>query len=142
MKKKDVVKKVKESAFKIKKIIKDNQETISKIQKKEIIEKIKVSSIKAKRAIKTRAEELFKSNKITQDKYFYLNNGHILKNLKELDSALKIMTDKVYFYHVTKDKNDFANWVSVVLKEDELAEELRKSKTAKIAFKKTRHFLL
>lgn len=59
---------------------------------------------------------------------FWTNDGQVLKDLLELRDALKKMTDKVYTHHVTKEKNDFADWVEAVLKDVDCATALRKSK--------------
>lgn len=68
---------------------------------------------------------------ISPDKYFYLVDGKILTNLNDLINALKKMTKETYNYHVSKDKNDFANWIKDVFGNQKLAEEIRKVKTAK-----------
>jgi hypothetical protein len=46
----------------------------------------------------------------------------------ELKDSLEGMPDDVFKYHVTKEKNDFADWVEFVLGDSELATGLRKSK--------------
>jgi hypothetical protein len=73
---------------------------------------------------------------ISQDKYFYLAGGSVLKDLKELVSALEKMTKEMFDYHVTKEKNDFANWIENVFNDKKLATDIRKAKTAKIAAQK------
>lgn len=70
------------------------------------------------------------------EKCFWLCDGQILKNLKELALALKKMKKEVFNYHVTKEKNDFVNWIKDVFGEEKLAFELKKTKTAKAAAKK------
>lgn len=52
---------------------------------------------------------------------FKLVSGGELKNLNELLTALKNMDVKTFSHHVNDDKNDFANWVRDVLKDEELA---------------------
>ena len=59
---------------------------------------------------------------------FWMNNGSILRNLLELKDALEAMGDEVFSHHVTKDKNDFADWVESVLNDPECAAALRKTK--------------
>lgn len=59
---------------------------------------------------------------------FWTNDGKILKDLNELSNALKNMSDAVFAYHVTKEKNDFAEWVDSVLRDAACAADLRKSK--------------
>ena len=72
-----------------------------------------------------------KTIEISPDKYFYLVYGNVLTNLKDLISALKDMKKEIFNYHVTKDKNDFANWIENVFENKKLATEIRKIKTAK-----------
>jgi hypothetical protein len=59
---------------------------------------------------------------------FWVTDGQILSNLIELERALKKMTNDVFLYHVTKDKNDFADWVQYVLGDTELAGSLRSAR--------------
>ena len=59
---------------------------------------------------------------------FWVVNGQILTNLIELRDALSIMSDDVFMHHVTKDRNDFADWIETVLQDAEIAHALRKSK--------------
>ncbi len=61
-----------------------------------------------------------------EDKRFVLNDGRILKDLKELADALEHMSDDVFRHHVNESKNDFGNWTKDVLLEKELAEDLQK----------------
>jgi len=78
----------------------------------------------------------FRAIEISPDKYFYLVDGNVLTNLKDLTSALKDMKKEIFNYHVTKDKNDFANWIENVFENKELAIKIRKIKTAKGIFQK------
>lgn len=59
---------------------------------------------------------------------FWVTNGQILTNLMELRDALSTMNDDVFMHHVTKDRNDFADWIETVLQDTEIAQALRKSK--------------
>ena len=64
---------------------------------------------------------------------FWTTDGVILSNLIELRDALERMTHEVYTYHVTKEKNDFADWIEAVLNDHELAKALRRSQKQKAA---------
>ena len=66
---------------------------------------------------------------------FWINNGPILRNLKDLKNALKKISEETFKYHVNKEKNDFANWVKNVLGDKILANKLAKIKTVKITTK-------
>lgn len=59
---------------------------------------------------------------------FWTSDGQVLQDLITLRDALKTMDSTVYVHHVTKEKNDFADWVEYVLQDDSCAEALRKSK--------------
>jgi hypothetical protein len=58
---------------------------------------------------------------------FYCQDGKYLKNLKELEAALREMSDKTFRAHASGDKNDFSNWVRDVFSDDKLARDLLKS---------------
>ncbi len=57
--------------------------------------------------------------------YFILVTGVPLKNLKELANSFETMADWVFIHHVNDARNDFAAWINDILKESELAEELK-----------------
>ena len=64
---------------------------------------------------------------------FWTTDGRILSNLLELRDALESMTDDVFAYHVSKERNDFADWIEHVLGDAELAAAFRKSKKVNTA---------
>lgn len=66
---------------------------------------------------------------VSGDSCFWVNNGPILSNLKDLEGALKGMTEEQWKHHVDKHKNDFAAWVKGVLSEETCAKSLMKCKT-------------
>lgn len=59
---------------------------------------------------------------------FWTTDGAILENIHDLHMAFGSMDDEVFLHHVTKEKNDFADWVEYVLQDLECAAELRKTK--------------
>lgn len=59
---------------------------------------------------------------------FWTTDGRILTNLLELRDALEGMSQEIFSHHVTKDKNDFANWVEDILSDHELGASLRRAK--------------
>jgi len=71
-------------------------------------------------------------------KSFWLSDGRVLKNLAELADALDSADLSVWNYHVTAEKNDFANWVEDVFGDKALGKALRGVKSAKTAAKKIR----
>jgi len=78
------------------------------------------------------------SFEVSAEKRFWLSDGTILSSLKELDNAFGKMDESVWKHHVTKDRNDFANWVEGVFQEKKLGLAIRKAKTAKAAGKLVR----
>jgi hypothetical protein len=69
------------------------------------------------------------------NKCFWVKDGQVLRNLKDLSFAFGLMTNETYSYHVNEDKNDFAKWVREVLGDDCLAEKLEIAKTREAAKK-------
>jgi hypothetical protein len=67
---------------------------------------------------------------------FWLCDGRTFKNLKELAEALQTMDETVWNYHVTDDKNDFANWIEDVFEEKQLGATIRKAKSPRTAAKR------
>jgi len=63
------------------------------------------------------------------EKRFFCKDGQVMKNLTELEAALKEMNDETFRYHANEKKNDFSNWVKDVIGDDDLAKELRKCST-------------
>ena len=66
---------------------------------------------------------------------FWINNGPVLKNLKDLKESLLTMSKETFSYHANKEKNDFADWIKEVLEDNTLANKLAKTKTLKATTK-------
>ncbi len=64
---------------------------------------------------------------------FWVTDGQVLADVRELHRSLQEMQNEVFQHHVTDEKNDFADWVEFVLEDQELAESLRKSKQPETA---------
>ncbi len=62
---------------------------------------------------------------VPEEYVFWSSNGHVLHNMKELGSELKTMTNESYAFHANAEKNDFANWVKDIIKDEKLAKDLR-----------------
>ncbi|MDD5126944.1 MAG: hypothetical protein PHR43_02440 [Dehalococcoidales bacterium] len=76
---------------------------------------------------------------------FWCHGGRTLKNLSELESGIKEMTDETFAYHANAEKNDFSNWVREVIGDGKLATDLSRARnrteaarlvTGRIAFLK------
>lgn len=79
---------------------------------------------------------------VYQEFYFYVQDGKILKNMKDLAKELRTMSSEVYHKHVTENKNDFVNWVRDIVKDEHLAkglQELSKSKAARLVTDRIRY---
>jgi hypothetical protein len=70
------------------------------------------------------------------DKCFWVNDGPVLKNLRELRDALaQNISDEQFAHHVGGDRNDFARWVEEVLGDATCAKALRRARTRDAALK-------
>lgn len=58
---------------------------------------------------------------------FKFNNGVMINNLWELKQALRIVREDIIAEHVREGKNDLADWVENIVKDKNLANELRKT---------------
>jgi len=66
---------------------------------------------------------------VPEDRLFWVSDGKTLKNLAELETALKQMSDETYSYHVNDEKCDFSTWVRDAIGDDELAHNLENATT-------------
>ena len=89
-----------------------------------------MSTIKKRKIILVRKlspRPRYRGTEAPHDKYFWVHNGPIVKNLKELMEALHHMSDRQYEYHTGPRGNDFARWVNDVLEERVLAKKVTKA---------------
>ena len=84
------------------------------------------SQAKAKEQVKKQPEKQGEKLllKVPEEYVFCCHDGTIFRDMKELADNLTAMSDEIYIYHVTPERNDFANWVRDVIKDDDLANEL------------------
>lgn len=75
------------------------------------------------------------------DQRFWVNNGPVLKNLYDLESALETMSDEQYEYHAKREGNDFANWIGGVLGDKELAKKVARVKSRSAAAQAIKKYL-
>jgi hypothetical protein len=66
---------------------------------------------------------------VPPEKVFWFPDRKELKNLSELEMALKQMSEETFGYHSNETKSDFSNWVRDVIGDGELAKLLQKSAT-------------
>ncbi len=75
---------------------------------------------------------------VEPEKAFWSSDGRVFKNLKELAAALEKMDGKVWDFHVTCEKNDFANWIEEVFGQKQLGAAIRKVKNPKTAARRVK----
>lgn len=63
---------------------------------------------------------------VKPENYFWLRDGRALKDLHELSDAFEKMHDDIFKHHVNNEKNDFANWIRDIIKDEKLAEKIIK----------------
>ena len=64
---------------------------------------------------------------VPNGKQFYCTDGRVVKNLPELELALKEMSEETFCYHSSETKSDFSNWVRDVIGDEKLSRDLQKS---------------
>lgn len=62
---------------------------------------------------------------VAQHQTFVFKNNVSARTLFELKQALTLIPDDTFYYHVSENKNDFADWVESVVGDGVLAQELR-----------------
>ncbi len=73
---------------------------------------------------------------VPEQNKFWCQNGEVYSTMKELSEALAAMPDEAFLAHVTKEKNDFSNWIYDIVGDAKLASALRKCKAKKTVGKK------
>lgn len=67
--------------------------------------------------------------KCPSGKEFILHDGSKIYSIKELFDKLPSMEEDIFYHHVTPERNDFANWIRDVFKEEGLAFKVSVCKT-------------
>jgi hypothetical protein len=73
---------------------------------------------------------------VPADKVFWCHDGKTLKNMGELASALKQMSDETFEHHLNSERNDFSTWVREVIGDITLAGQLARVATRATAARK------
>ncbi len=63
-------------------------------------------------------------NTVPEGQFFWVNDGNVLKEMRELRDALMMMSDQTFAYHTNEIKKDFSNWVRDVIGDEILASDL------------------
>ena len=87
-------------------------------------------------AVNSKKEALRALSDVNSKHNFWVSDGSVLKSINDLLSALKKMKKNIFQFHVNKEKNDFANWINDIIKDDKLAKEISKIKDRKGIIKK------
>lgn len=64
---------------------------------------------------------------VPADNVFWVQDGRVLKNLKDLEKALNEMADETFRYHSNDSKKDFSHWVDEVVGDTKLGHDLHKA---------------
>lgn len=75
--------------------------------------------------VKKDAERLLAA--VPANNAFWCCDGHTLRSMRELETALIDMADETFAYHSNADKADFSTWVGDAVGDDKLARDLAKS---------------
>jgi len=67
---------------------------------------------------------------VPSDKYFWVSDGSVLKNLNDLVQKLSQIDRDTFIYHVNSAKNDFFNWVHDVIGDIKLANQIASIKNS------------
>ena len=97
--------------------------------------KIAVTKVKTKAAPKAAKASVAKKPALVTasgEECFWSHDGEILATHADLKKALEVMSAVSYKHH-TDGRNDFANWVELVLLDKACASDLRKAKNQKAA---------
>ena len=101
--------------------------TVTKKATKPAVKKATAKKVVAKKTKKETTD--FKALVCAADgECFWTRDGRILQNLSDLHMAFGSMDEEVFLHHVSKEKNDFADWVEHVLTDLDCSVALRKAK--------------
>jgi hypothetical protein len=67
--------------------------------------------------------------KVPEQFVFWVQDGAVLHDMKELGEALKAMSEETFSFHSNDYKNDFANWVKDIIGDEKLGRDLTKARS-------------
>ena len=114
-----------------------SKKTTTKKTTKKVAKKVTKKAVKktAKKTTKKKAGNFKALVCAPEQECFWTTDGQVLKDLEQLKMAFGSMEDEVFLHHANKEKNDFADWVELVLGDKDCADALRKSKKPQTAYK-------
>ena len=86
-----------------------------------------------KRKIKEKEDAQKLLAEVTQKDIFHCHDGQVLRSMKDLSSALSMMTDETYACHWNTQKKDLSNWVRNIIGDKKLAMELEGATSRSLA---------
>jgi hypothetical protein len=113
--------------------LKDQDFPIKKNTEQDNNAKSEITSIAPKKpnkiSVKKHKSAVTTNNTVAPDKAFILNNGAKISSLEALKRKLAQIDKATFAYHVNDQRNDFANWVKQVFKNENLADLISQVKT-------------
>ena len=74
--------------------------------------------------------------RVPEEYVFWCQDGRIFRDMLELGEAFANMSDETFVFHSNSEKNDFANWVRDIIKDEKLARDLMNSSDREQAAKR------
>ncbi len=68
--------------------------------------------------------------------YFYTKDGAVVKSLVELARTIELMDEQTFKHHVADSRNDFASWINDIVKDKNLASEIKNMKSKEAIIRK------
>lgn len=130
----EILKKMKGSAMKTKKLSKTGTKKTKKTKK---MAKKQTIVNKTKKPNFTKIND----HRVGAEVAFYCIDGNVFYSLSDLSYALGGMSKGTFIHHVNNEKNDFCNWIKDVFQEQDLGIDISKTKTAKAMKKKIDKYL-
>lgn len=75
-----------------------------------------------------------RTRKVEPEFYFWICDGRVIKDVKDLTQAMRNMREDVFNFHVTEYKNEFSDWIRSIVKDEKLADEISRAKTSEEAY--------
>lgn len=78
------------------------------------------------------------TEKVADDRAFYVSHGPKISSVEELAIALENgnISDESFGYHISNNNNDFVNWINGVYQNEKLAKALKRVKSKETFLKK------
>mgnify|MGYP000868986230 CR=1 FL=1 len=74
-------------------------------------------------------------SEVPEGNAFWCSDGQVVKDMVGLRDALAMMSDQTFRFHANEIKKDFSNWIKDVVGDEELARELRSTRSREKALK-------